>query len=64
MVLEDDVWVGAKVSIMPGVRIGRGSIVGAGSVVTRDIAPFTVVGGVPARVLRTLDSSKFVAEDA
>lgn len=48
-VIEDDVWVGARAIVMPGVRIGRGSIVGAGAVVTKDVAPFTVVAGVPAR---------------
>lgn len=62
VVLEDDVWVGAKACIMPGVKIGRGSIVGTGAVVTRDVPPFTVVGGVPAKVIRTLDASKFVPE--
>lgn len=62
VVLEDDVWVGAKASIMPGVRIGRGSIVGTGSVVTRDVPPFTVVGGVPARIIRNLDPQHFVPE--
>lgn len=62
VVIEDDVWLGAKVSVMPGVRIGRGSIVGTGAVVTRDVPPFTVVGGVPARELRKLDASQFVPE--
>lgn len=51
-VLEDDVWVGARVTILKGVRIGRGSIVAAGAVVTRDVSPYTVVGGVPARAIR------------
>jgi acetyltransferase-like isoleucine patch superfamily enzyme len=62
VVLEDDVWIGAKASIMPGVRIGRGSIVGTGSVVTKDVPPFTVVGGVPAKTLRVLDPNQFVPE--
>ena len=47
--IEDDVWIGANVVITSGVLIGQGSIVGAGAVVTRDVAPFTVVGGIPAR---------------
>lgn len=50
-VVEDDVWIGANVTILPGKRIGTGSIVAAGAVVTRDVLPFTVVGGNPARVI-------------
>ena len=60
VVLEDDVWIGAKASVMPGVRIGRGSVVGAGSVVTKDVPPFTVVAGVPAVPIKKLDPEKFV----
>lgn len=51
VVVERDVWIGANATILPGVRIGAGSVVGAGAVVTRDVAPDTVVAGVPARVL-------------
>lgn len=51
-VIEDDVWIGAKKTILPGKRIGTGSIVAAGAVVTRDVPPFSVVGGNPARVIR------------
>lgn len=47
-----DVWLGTKSTVTRGVRIGEGSIVGANSVVTRDVAPYTVVGGVPARVIK------------
>jgi acetyltransferase-like isoleucine patch superfamily enzyme len=50
--IEDGVWIGAGAIILKGVRIGAGAIVGAGSVVTRDVAPRTVVGGNPARVIR------------
>lgn len=50
--IEDDVWLGANVSIMDGVTIGRGAIVGAGAVVTKDIPPYAIAGGVPARVIR------------
>ncbi|WP_296664882.1 sugar O-acetyltransferase [Demequina sp.] len=52
--LEADVWLGGSVVICPGVTIGRGSVVAAGSVVTKDVPPMSVVGGNPARVLRTL----------
>lgn len=50
--IEDDVWIGANVTIMPGVRVGRGSVLAAGAVVVRDVPPLAVVGGVPAKVLR------------
>ncbi len=50
-VIQEDVWIGARVVILPGVVIGTGSIVGAGAVVTRDVSPRTVVGGVPAKVI-------------
>lgn len=53
--LEDGCWIGARATILPGVTIGRGSVVAAGAVVTSDVPPHTVVGGVPARVLKTLD---------
>ncbi|MDO6391145.1 acyltransferase [Pontibacter sp. BT731] len=51
-VIEDDVWLGRSAVIMPGVRICKGSIVGAGAVVTRDVPPYCIVGGVPAKVLK------------
>ena len=51
IVIEDDVWIGANCVITPDVRIGRGAVVGAGAVVTRNVAPFSIVGGVPARVI-------------
>lgn len=58
IVLEDEVWIGAGATLLPGVRVGQGSVVAAGAVVNRDVPPFTVVGGVPARVLKELDLSK------
>jgi acetyltransferase-like isoleucine patch superfamily enzyme len=51
VVVEDNVWIGAHVTITDGVRIGRDAVVAAGSVVTKDVAPYDIVGGVPARVL-------------
>ncbi len=50
--IEDDVWLGANVTVLPGRRIGRGSIVAAGAVVSADVPPFAVVAGNPARVIR------------
>ena len=52
--VEDDAWIGAGAIILPGMRIGRCAIVGAGAVVNRDVPPFAVVAGVPARLLRML----------
>ncbi len=54
VVIEADVWLGAGVVVLPGVRIGRGAIVGANSVVTQDVAPLHVVAGQPARTIRVL----------
>ena len=55
VLLEKGSWIGAGVVILPGVTIGRNSVVGAGAVVTRDVLPCTVVVGNPARVLRRVD---------
>lgn len=52
--IGDKVWVGANATILPGVTIGDGAIVAAGAVVTKDVAPRTVVGGVPAKVIKTI----------
>lgn len=52
VVIEDDVWAGANVTILKGVTIGRGSVIAAGAVVTKSCPPYSIIGGVPARVLR------------
>lgn len=52
VVIEDDVWIGQRVIITPGVRIGKGAVIGAGAVVTKDVPPYAIVGGVPAKVIR------------
>lgn len=54
IVLEDDVWLATGVSVMAGVRIGRGTVVAAGSVVTKDLPAGVLAGGVPARVIRQI----------
>ena len=57
IVIEDDVWIGARVTILPGVRVGRGSIIGAGRVGTKDVPPYSIVGGNPARLIRSRKDS-------
>ncbi len=52
IVIEDDVWIGHGVIVMHGVHIGRGSIVAAGAVVTRDVPPYSIVAGVPAKAIK------------
>ncbi len=54
VIIEDDVWLGEGVAVMPGVRIGHSSIIGANSVVTKDIPPNSVAAGVPARVIKSI----------
>lgn len=54
IVVEDEVWIGAGAIVTPGVRIGRGAVVMAGAVVTRDVEPYSAVGGVPARMVKNL----------
>ncbi len=58
IVIEDDVWLGASAVITDGIRVGKGSVVAAGAVVTKDVPPYTVVGGVPARVIKRVDETK------
>lgn len=54
VIIEDNVWIGEKSSIMPGVRIGYGAIVGAASVVTKDVPPYAVVAGNPAKIIKIM----------
>ena len=56
--IEDDVWIGAAAVITDGVRIGKGAVIAAGAVVTQDVAPHSVVGGVPARLLKTISADE------
>lgn len=52
-IIGNDVWIGTRVIILQGVQIGDGCIIGAGAVVTKDIPPYSVAGGVPARVIKS-----------
>ncbi|MEM7118012.1 MAG: DapH/DapD/GlmU-related protein [Chloroflexota bacterium] len=54
--IDDGAWLGARCIILPGVVVGKGAIVAAGAVVTKDVAPNTIVGGVPAKVIKELDA--------
>jgi len=62
--IEADCWLGAGAKVVDGVTIGRGSIVGAGAVVTRDVEPYSVVGGVPARRLATRTATEHNEEES
>lgn len=52
VVIGNDVWIGTRAVILPGVRVGDGAVIAAGAVVTKDVPPLAIVGGVPARVIR------------
>ncbi len=52
MIIGSDVWIGIETLLMPGIKIGDGAVIGAGSVVTKDVPPYAVVGGNPAKVLK------------
>ena len=58
VIIEDDVWIGIRVIILAGVRIGKSSIIGAGAVVTKDIPAFSIAGGNPARAIKQRTISK------
>lgn len=62
IIIEDDVWIGTGAIILKGVTIGEGSIVAAGSVVNKDVAPYSIVGGVPAKLLKMRFSSEQILE--
>lgn len=55
IIIEDDVWIGFNATIMKGVRIGRGAIIGANAIITKDVPPFAVVVGNPASILKYVD---------
>jgi acetyltransferase-like isoleucine patch superfamily enzyme len=59
VIIEDDVWVGTGAIILKGVRVGKGSIIAAGAIVTKNVEPYSITGGVPAKKLR----ARFLEED-
>jgi len=64
VIIEDDVWIGEFVAVLPGVRIGRGAIIGAMSTVTRNVPAYTIAVGSPARVIRRFNFESSLWEDA
>ena len=56
VVIGCDVWIGANSIVLPGVYVGEGAVVAAGSVVTKDVPPYSIVGGVPAKIISTRKS--------
>lgn len=61
VVIGHDVWIGHGATILPGVSVGNGAVIGAGAVVSKDVAPYTIVGGVPARLIRERFGSDIAA---
>ena len=53
VVIENGVWIGSGAKVLDGVKIGENSVIGAGSIVTKSVPPFTVYGGVPAKLIKT-----------
>lgn len=60
IIIGDDVWIGIRCIIMSGVKIGKGSIIAAGSVVTKDVPPYSIVGGIPAKVIKYRFSDEII----
>lgn len=60
VIIEDDVWICANVTVLPGVKIGRGSIIGANAVVTKNVAPYSMMGGVPAKLIKKRFNQKII----
>lgn len=60
IIIENDVWIGNRAIIMRGVKIGNGAVIGAGAVVTKDVEPYSIVGGVPAKIIRKRFNDKVI----
>jgi len=58
VIIEDNVWLGARVIVLPGIRIGTGAVIGAGAIVTKDVPPFAICAGNPARIIRSRNDPK------
>ena len=52
IIIEDDVWIGAGAVILPGIKIGKGVVIASNAVVNKDVAPYTIVGGIPAKLIK------------
>lgn len=61
-IIGNDVWIGAKACIVSGVHIGNGAVIAAGSVVTKDVPPYAIVGGVPAKIIRYRFSDNIISD--
>lgn len=57
IVIKDNVWIGINATILQGVTVGENAVIGAGAVVTKDVPPNAVVGGNPAKIIKTIDTS-------
>ncbi|MDY2949120.1 MAG: CatB-related O-acetyltransferase, partial [Lachnospiraceae bacterium] len=62
ILVDDDVWIGYGVVVMSGVHIGQGAVIAAGAVVTKDVPPYSIVGGVPAKVIKYRFSAEMIKE--
>ena len=62
VIVEDDVWIGTRAIILSGVRIGQGAVIAAGSVVNKDVPPYSIVGGVPAKIIKYRFSPELIEE--
>ncbi|MBN1687609.1 MAG: acyltransferase [Candidatus Omnitrophica bacterium] len=58
IIIEDDVWIASRCVILPGVKVGRGAVIGAGSVVTKDVPEYAIVAGIPAKIIKWRKDSK------
>ena len=56
VIIEKNVWIGDKVTILPGVTVGQGAVIAANSVVSKDVPAFSVVGGIPAKLLKNISN--------